>query len=345
MLYLLVLIALLVVAAPFVPGWIELRRGKDSRPLRIDMEYSKTPFFFGDQFDALLRRSLLPADGAAALEQREYTVQLSRPEKVTVVTAPDWSTEPGARTRNVVYAAGNLTVGEKARFAKELAVEGMAVIGAHSRLRALLSKGGVRLGDGVSVGRWVDARGGGLEAGAECDLGRNAASAGPLSLGPGCAFNNLYGSPIRTFAGKPAAHPVAEGNIRENALVVNAQLFSIPAGAELHNDVIAAQDLKICSGSVIFGDIKGLRNVELEDGVTVHGTVVADQAVAIGQNCRIVGNVFAQGDVTLGFGTQIGEAGHVKSVISHAAIRLGPGVIVYGYAACEKGRVAGEQEP
>lgn len=342
MVYALVVIALLVVAAPFVPGWIELRRGKDSHPLRIDMEYSKTPFFFGDRLDALLRRSLLPPGGAAALEQRDYTVQLSRPETVTVVTAPDWSIEPGARARNVVYAAGNLTVGEKARFAREIAVEGQAVIGARGRLRALLCKGGVRLGDGVSVSRWVDARGG-LEAGAGCDLGRNAASAGPLALGPGCAFNNLYGSPIRTFAGKPKAQPTAEGNIRENALVVNAQLFSIPAGAELRNNVIAAQDLKICSGSVVYGDIKGLRNVELEDGVTVHGTVVADQAVAIGQNCRIIGNVFAQGQVTLGFGTRVGEEGHVKSVISHAEIRLEPGVTVYGYVACEKGRVAGEQ--
>ena len=58
MLYFLVGLVIVVAVAPFVPGWIELKRGKDSAPLHIDMEYSKSPLFFGDNFDALLHNGL-----------------------------------------------------------------------------------------------------------------------------------------------------------------------------------------------------------------------------------------------------------------------------------------------
>lgn len=336
-------LAIAVFAAPFVPGWLELYRRRDSQPLHINMEHSSSPFFFGDSFGALLRRGLFPdgVDGnPAGLEQKEYTIKVSRPEKVGVITAPAWSFAPFSRVRNIVYAAGDLEVGEQSSFAKELVAEGRVRIGGRTRLRAALCRKGLELEEGTSVARWLDVRDGGLTAGANCRLGRSASSAGPLNLGPGCAFSKLYGLPIRTFAAPPPASPPAEGNIREKTLVATALLFSIPAGAVLRNNVLSTQALKICAGAEVHGDIKGLRGVELEEGVTVQGTIVADGAVVLGANCRVNGNIFAQGGVRLGHGCVVGEEGHVKSVIGRSTVSLEAGTIVHGHIACEKGTVA-----
>lgn len=336
-------LALAVFAAPFIPGWLELYRRRDSQPLHINMEHSSSPFFFGDSFGALLRRGLFPAgsgENPAGLEQKDYTIVVSRQEKVSVITAPAWTFAAFSKVKNIVYAAGDLEVGEQSSFAKEVVAEGKVRIGGRTRLRALLCQGDLELDEGVSVARWLDARGSGLVIGANCRLGRNVASAGSLDLGPGCRFGKLYGLPIRTFQAPPPASLPAEGNIREKALVATALLFSIPAGAMLRNNVLSTQDLKICSGATVHGDIKGLRGVELEDGVIVHGTIVADGAVTLGANCRVLGNIFAQGGVLLGHGCVVGEEGHVKSVISRSAVRLGPQTTVYGHIACEKGTVA-----
>lgn len=337
--------ALAVILLPFVPGWIELRRGRDKSALHINMEYRKDPRFYGDSFDRLLRDGLLVAAGVkglAQLEQKTYTVTISRPEKVEVVTAPEWTFAASAGVKNVVYAAGGLRAGEKARFGKELVVLGDAVFGPGARLRGILCQGALRFEAGTAVSRWADSRRGPLLAGPGCDLGRNAVSGSLLSLDHGCRFNNLFGAPIQTFAASEAAPIPAEGNIREKALVVTSLQFSIPAGAELRNNVVASQDLKICAGATIHGDIKGLRNVELEDGVTIHGTIVADRTVRVGANCRILGNVFAQDDVHLGQGCTVGEAGSVKSVISRSAVYLEAGVTIHGHIACEKGQTAEE---
>lgn len=345
--YLVVGLIIVAAIAPFVPGWIELRRGKDSAPLHIDMEYSKNPLFFGNNFDALLHNALFPAaetkEGAApdhALEQKDYTVTISRPEKVSVFTAPDWTFAPFARAKNIVYATGNLNAGEGARFAKEVCVEGDADIAGKARLRAILCKGELNLGPDVTATRWVDARGKKLTVGPNCDLGRNAVSGGLLSLNRGCKFINLSGSPIRTHEAPPKEPLPTEGNIRENALVTTSLLLSIPSGAEVHNNIVASQDLKICSGSAVYGDIKGHRNVELEDNVTIHGSIMADQDITIRTNCRISGNVFAQGDIHVGFGSVVGEEGHIKSIISRSGVRLEPSVTVHGHIACEKGLVS-----
>ena len=349
LIYLVVGLIIIAAIAPFVPGWLELRRGKDSAPLHIDMEYSKSPLFFGNNFDALLHNGLFPAAGAGedaaqppALEQKDYLVTISRPEKVSVFTAPTWTFAPFARAKNIVYAAGNLDAGEGARFAKEICVEGNADIAGKARLRAILCKGELSLGPDAVVARWADARGKKLTAGPNCDLGRNAVSGGLLYLSRGCKFINLLGSPIRTYDATPKEPLPAEGNIRENALVTTSLLLSIPSRAEVHNNIVASQDLKICSGSTVYGDIKGHRNVELEDDVTIHGSIMADHDIIIRTNCRISGNVFAQGDIRIGFGSVVGEKGHVKSIISRSAVRLEPSIVVHGYIACEKGVVAEE---
>jgi predicted acyltransferase (DUF342 family) len=347
-LYVLAAVALVAAVVPFIPGWIELRRGKDRKALHINMDYKKSPFFFGDRLAELLRNGLQGtvdferSDESALVEPQEYTVMLSHPEKVSVVTASTWAYEADARVSTVVYAAGSLLLGERSHFSKEILVEGDAMVGEGSRLRAVLCSGQLKLGAGASVTRWIDVRGGTLFAAAGCRLGRNAASSAMLYMERGCRFSNLYGAPVRTCSAPVEARPVAEGNIRETALVGTLQLLSIPMGAELRTNIVAAQNLKICAGATIHGDIKGHREVELEDNVTVYGTIVGDRKISLGRGCRIVGNVFAQGDIRIGNGTSVGEEGHVKSVVSRSAIYLEPNVTVYGYVTCEKGQVAEE---
>ena len=333
-----IFIVLLAVAValviPFIPGWIELKRPKDAAPLPIDMEYTKDPFFFGTRFAALLTDNLPMAD----LESREYVIKLSRPETVLVKKDSWQSSGSGMHVRPLVCVDGSMETGPRARFDKEIFVTGDATVGEGAEMQAILCHGSLKLGSGSRVRRWLDGRGERVLVESDCDLGRSAVSSRLLQLAGGVRFIQLYGMPIRTYDAPPVSNiGTMTGDLREAALVVADQWFSVPRDTRLECDIVCRQNLKLYSGCTIEGDIKGYHVVELEDGVTVNGNIVAEGDIVIGRACRVTGNLFSQGSVVVNAGSSVGVAGAVRSLVSKRKVELSHDVVVYGFIAAENG--------
>ena len=329
--------AVFICALPFIPGWLELRRPRDNKPLRIDGDYQKNPFFFGDSFRALLQKAM-PATFPPGHSDAQVT--LSRIEKVHIVSEPVWVCEPSTQTSRVLYVDGDMQAGSKDVFKKEVFVSGNSTIGDASRLQAILCQGNLSLGKDTRVVRWVDVRGNSLIVATSCKLGRSTACKGMLHLAIGTTFGNLYGLPIKSYTRKSGDAPPRGGDIRESSLVASPELFSIPSQARIESNVVSRQDLKLCAGCEIKGDIKAYSDIELQDGVVVHGNIVAEGDVLVGENSRIYGNIFSQGKITCLAGSSVGVEGQTRSVVCRTVVILYNDVTIYGAVSCNRGWVA-----
>lgn len=333
--YIVILVVVAALVIPFIPGWIELKRPKDADPLPIDMEYTKDPFFFGTRFAGLLLDNLPASD---ELESREYVIRLSRPETVLVKKESWRNLESRTHVKPLLYVDGGMEVGDKARFDKEVFVSGDVSIGEYAEMQALLCHGSLTLGRGARVRRWLDGRGAKVLIGPDCDLGRNTVSSRLLELGEGVRFIQLYGMPIHTYSAPLSMHlRTMTGDLREAALVVADQWFSVPRDTQLRCNIVCRQNLKLYSGCTVEGDIKGYHAVELEDDVTVNGNIVAEGDIVIGRACRVTGNLFSQGSIVVNAGSSVGAEGSVRSLVGKRKIELSCDVVVYGFIAAENG--------
>ncbi len=333
--FLIVCGAVFIGVLPFIPGWLELRRPKDDKPLRIDGNYQKNPFFFGDSFYGLLQKGM-PKEFPSGRSEQE--IVLSRPEKVLIVSEPNWDCESTSHNM-LIYVDGNMQTVDRASFRKEVFTSGNATIGDGVRMQAILCHGNLSLGKDSRVIRWVDVRGNSLITAASCRLGRSTACKGFLHLAIGTTFVNLYGSPIKTYSRIASEADSQGGDIRETSLVASPELFSVPSNARIETNIVSKQNLRLGAGCEVFGDIKAYSNVEMEAGAVVHGTIVAEGDVLVGMDSKILGNIFSQGKITLSSGSSVGAEGKIRSVVCRTGIVLRSDVTIYGAVTCEHGRV------
>ncbi len=329
-----VVVCLGLLLLPFLPGLRELLKPKDNEPLRIDMNRTKDPRYFGRSFRALLNE-------ARKGRESEYGIgplKLSRPEQAE--TAPTLSVAADRKVGWLLVIDGDFTAGEGSGFEKEIFAGGRAVVGDKVALRALAGDGDVILGRKVKVLRWVDALGE-IEAGEDSDLGLSVSGERGLSLGRGCRFRRLYGHPVRTSA--PDASPEASSaphdspgpELGETAWIADATRLVIPRATEVRETLIVKTRLFVNAMSVLRRDVKGYRDIVLGEGVTVLGNIFAEGEIVIGPGARIAGNVFTQGRIRIGDGARIGDIGAEKSVVGNKGIALGRGVEVHGSLSTE----------
>jgi len=329
-----VVVGLGLLLLPFLPGFREIRKPKDDEPLRIDMNRTKDPRYFGRSFRALLNE-------ARKGREKEYGIgllKLSRPEEAE--TAPSLSVAARKKVARLLVVDGDFTAGAGSHFEKEIYAGGRAVVGDKAAFRALAGDGDVILGRKVKVLRWVDALGN-IEAGEDSDLGLSVSGERGLTLGRGCRFRRLYGHPVRTMApdespeASPAPHGFPGPELGETAWVVDATRMIIPRATEVSETLIVKTRLIVNARAVLRRDVKGYRDIALGKEVTVLGNIFAEGDVVIGPGTRIAGNVFSQGRVRVGDGARIGRAGAEKSVVGNRGIALGRGVEVYGSLSTE----------
>jgi predicted acyltransferase (DUF342 family) len=323
-----------LILLPFLPGLREIRKPKDDEPLRIDMNRTKDPRYFGRSFRALLKE-------AREGREREYGIgplTLSRLEEAE--TAPSLSVAAGAKVARLLIIDGNFTAGAGSSFEKEIYAGGKSVVGEKAAFRALAGDGEVTLGREVKVLRWVDALGD-LDAGSGCDLGLSATGERGLTLGPGCRFRRLYGHPVRTATPDASQKSTlaAKGSpgpeLGDTAWIVDPTRMIIPRAADVSETLIVKTRLVVNARAVLRGDVKGYRDIALGEEVTVLGNIFAEGDIEVGPLARVVGNVFSQSRVRLGEGARIGGPGAEKSVVGKKGIALGRGVEVYGSLSTE----------
>lgn len=329
----LVLLFLVLIVLPFLPGIIELRRPKDDRPLSIPQDNSRHPRHFALTF----RGRVAPrVDGA----QGPFPV-------ITTIDSPD--SEPleihegldvTDRARGIVASLGDARIAVDAVVDRAYA-RGDAEVERGARINELAVEGALTLAPGVKVERWVDA-GGDLVAGTGSNLGVSASSACGLRVASGCNFERLWGLPITTSGDGSSATvtPPPDPSI-DRAVVWARKWLSIPAGTVLDKDLVVYGELHIGTGSTILGSVKAHGNVLIGRGVHVTGNVISRRDITIAGGTEINGNIFSEGNLVVGAETRIGAKGDFKTAYSSKRTTLGGDVTIFGWLIAEGGGSVG----
>ena len=321
-------LGLLLLVLPFLPGLRELRRPKDAEPIRIDESFTRDPRFFGDS----LRRKLAPfLEDLPELPAR-LAVELRRPE--TLAVYQDLHVPEGAHEDALVVALGAASLGRGARL-DETWVRGDAEVGEKAQVRALACDGGVTLGEGARILRWIDVEGH-LLAETGADLGLSASASGAVRLSPGCTFRRIWGRPV--FVRGETVTPAPDDRLTiEDEVLWGRTRLSLPPGFRLESDVVSLTEVRIGDGALVVGTVKAHGPIVLGEGVRVRGHLISRKEIRIGNGARIFGNVFAERDVDIGSGAHVGRKGGTKTIYAGGRVRIGPGAAVLGWLIAERG--------
>jgi acetyltransferase-like isoleucine patch superfamily enzyme len=319
---------IVLIAAPFFLGIAEHFKPRDGFPSRIDNTYVRDGRYFDKSFAALLRNAL-GDDPAAGL----HTVKLSRKETVEV-KKETVNTVTGV-VPHILVVCGTLETNRGSMFKKEVWVQGNALLGSGTAVRALYSGGSITLEDQVRVSRWMTAEGT-IRAGNHTDLGMRLVAEKRVDLGSKCRFKYLYGMPVAVAAvsGRQDETPPpvpSGGEIASAAIYVANNALSLPPGTVMEKDAVVYGTVHIREGSSITGSIKAYDDIVIADNVTVVGNLFSEKNIVIGRNCRIRGNIFSQGNVVIHEGAEIGLPDAAKTVFGRQRVLLHGGVLVYGY--------------
>jgi predicted acyltransferase (DUF342 family) len=272
---------------------------------------------------------------APHLEERQEGLEVHLRRRERVVFHDELVVAPNTDIPGIVVVRGQLDTASGVKL-QEAWIQGDANLDARASLRGLACDGSLHLGEGTTVGRWIDSEHDTF-VGPDCNLGMSATAVGMLSISPGCSFQRLWGNPIRTLGTSSQA---AEGDtslsIGDEVVWAGDQL-SIPPGAHVTAGIVAHGELHIGKGAVIEGTVKADDDLVIEDSVQVIGNVIGRKSVRIGRGCQISGNIFGERDVVIGSDAAIASAGGFKTVYAAGSVTLGPCAAVFGWVVAERG--------
>jgi predicted acyltransferase (DUF342 family) len=325
------LVSMAFILIPFLPGIIELFRPKDDRPLALNMNFSKDYKFFGKSFKKIIENGL---GMEHVLEPGEYTLVLSKPEKVRVV---EWEKVSEKKTVDeILFVLVDFASGSDAQFKKEIYVKGACMIGDRNTLRALYCEGDLVIGERTSVVRWVDGDKD-IDIKEGCQLGMSVACSRKLSVARNCSFSRMFGLPIATYRVKlPEIPPdIQVRDISDTTIMITKEETIIPPHTSIPRDIVTRQRIVLKERTLAKANIKSYRDIIIEKGSRVEGNLFSEKSVIIEAGCTILGNIFSQGRVKLGNAVQVGQEGQIKSVIAKKGIFIEGNVNIYGYLMTE----------
>jgi predicted acyltransferase (DUF342 family) len=295
------------------------------------MNFSRDYKYFGKSFQKLLEDGL----GARRItEPGEYTLMLSKPEKVQVVETE--RVRDQKRIDIILYVLGDFASGNGAEFRKEIYVRGTCKIGDRNTLRALYCEGDLLIGKGTAVIRWVDGDKN-IEIKEGCRLGLSVASPKRLEVGRHCTFSRMFGLPILTYRTKlpEMATDIHVKNISDMTMVITKKEIIFPPGTTIPSDIVTHQGIVLRGKSLVKANIKSYRDIIIEEGSRVEGNLFSEKDIVIEAGCTIIGNLFSQGQVKIGNAVQVGQEGQIKSVIAKKGVVIEGNVSIYGYLMTE----------
>ncbi len=318
--FLFLILILLVMCLPFFPGWLELLKPNDDKPLSINLNSSSDP--------------------------RHQALQLASEMKLM---AASHSYAPGVypsleilndhpviekNTDHSVFAPNKLCFAKEAKLKGTAFANGEIVIEKGCQIDAIVGESRIYIKEKASIKRFVDAKV--LHIDKECRLGELASADEAIHIGAKCQFKRLYAPKIIFVHDSedsipedlPVLSPIDIGRF---GWYVNANKFIIPAESQIRHNVYTEQDLRVRPKVTIEGSIQSRGKVYLGEGTVIKGNIFAKDAIAIGRNCTILGNIFSQNSVAIDTGTVVGENGKIKSVIAKKEIRIHTGATIYGY--------------
>ncbi len=321
----------LAIFLPLLPGLLELRRGQDDDPLKIDTGYARDPRFLGKS----MRNKMTPFFTDTEGEDRVPFLN-RKGEFASVVDSLDVGDH--SHIDDIVLSRGAFSVGDHSALL-DVYAKGTVYVGASSRLRTLAADGNAIFGPGTQVIRWIDVD-------ADCmigdgsELGQSVTASGRLRLGDDVSFNRLFGRPIVVDGNQRAeiramsSAPMAYSKVTDRRRVA---ALSVDPGTTYDTHIVATGDVEIGEDAVVTGSIKAGGNVIVRRGGRVLRNVVARGNVIVEPDGSIFGHIFADHDVTLHEGALVGERHAPKTLHSLGATSMASGASIFGWLIAERG--------
>lgn len=310
----------LMLLIPAIATIREVVRPRDDGRLRIPEQYVRDPRWFGRSY----REKLAPFVAAARGDDSYHADVLLRTDEETR-WAPDMNVPAMERLRGIAVGK-RIRVGHGAGIRDAYALESLTVE-RDVVARTLTSDGALRIGDAVSILRWIDADGD-ITVGAGTNLGVSASGGDRVTLAAGVHFERVWGKPVISQSAATAPLELADR--------LGAKHFG-QADVETETPVIHYGPLRISSGTQILTDLKVHGPLDIEAGVHIRGNVIVRGDLTLAANVTVEGHVFSECDVRLGPGCRFGRRGGVKTVYAARRMWIANDVEVEGWIVAEDG--------
>jgi cytoskeletal protein CcmA (bactofilin family) len=309
----------LVLAIPAIPMMREIARPRDDGRLYIAEGYVRDPRWFGRAYREKLAPFVAAAHGAS------YSENLQLRTEEDTRWAPDLAIGAGERLRGIAVG-DRVIVGRDAAIRDAYALETL-VCESGVVARTLTSDGTLRIDEGVTILRWIDADGA-IDVGAGTSLGVSASGTVGVRLATGVQFQRVWGKPVSTHAG--ASTPFVLSEVPGTRRVGAADI--VP-----NEPLIVFGPLRIAAGTHIPANVKVHGPLEVEPGVHITGTVIVRGDITFAAGVTVEGHVFSESDIRLGPGCRIGREGSTKTLYAARHAVIAGDVEVSGWIVAEDG--------
>jgi hypothetical protein len=341
----LMLSAGLLFMLPLLPAITELWLKRDAQPLEVIQQYGGDIRHFAQGFRKIavaLQPQLQEcvASGTTATgtlpDGDEYVLFGSADESFFVPAA-----RRDATWRSVVATGADLELPDGLTFAKEIYAAGDLTGGERSTFRAILGERNIHLQRASKVIRWAHAARR-FRAEHDCDLFGRISSDQEIQLQSGCVFQRV-GAPmiVAGFSemGPQPTNAPADATPRPTGRTLYDGDLDVRAGEVVAGSIVTRGKLHIGAGAHVLGSVKSNGHLTVDSGVSVDGSLLSATTTHVGPNCRIGGPVLAEHGVIIESGTQCGTARNPTTVAA-PTIELEEGVVVFGSLwARSEGRV------
>jgi len=341
-----ILITLLIMVLPMIPGMVELALATDTQPLRVIQEYDSDVAHFANGFRSYLQKSF--PNFFAQLEQGTVKFQdgsldgRTRYQIIGPGSVPffDQKEVSVASTRKLIVSAEALQLPRDMFFESEVYSTTSITAGRDSQFRALLAEESITLGEGCATMRWVHCTGT-LNVAQGCQLMGRASAGQEIFISEHVKFERLNAPRIvfgqhglATMPDVSRAQAVKlEDIVRikdrfERRWLVEGTL-ELPENSYFDGDIVAGKDIIIGAGSHIKGSIKSNGDLIVGPSVLVQGSAFSAGDLTLSSGSFVGGPVVAEKALLLQSGVTIGTL-EAPTTVTADIITVASGVEVHG---------------
>jgi len=348
---------------PLLPAIREWLRPADLEPLRVGQFSAVDARLFARGFRLYVEDTVL----ARASESGSAGVDDRLPDGTSYLLADADGRLPlsaqertSKKVRRLVSGKGNVRLGERLRYLREVYAPGDVAVEDRAVVRAAMADGNIHMGPGSRSLRWLHANGQ-VTADEESVLHGRVTADRRITLRPRATFERMnaprieFGGPrevasmevghdsVELVPWRPEDVPHLQSTVAGRWLVDGD--LQVPGSALIEADVVVTGACRVGSGALLRGSLKSHGDLVLEDRVQVEGSAVTERALTVGPRGRIGGPVVAEEDVLIGEDCTIG--GELRpTTVSAPRIAVSDGVVVHGTVwARVEGKVVSETSP
>jgi predicted acyltransferase (DUF342 family) len=342
---------------PLLPSFQELRRPRDAGAMDVHAHARVETRYFALSFRRLLERHCYPL--LSGVRDIAEQLQGELPSGDPFVLVPgnrsyEFSEQERGRglCKRIIVSAAQLDLPEKGKFEREIYAAGDLTVGPRARVRAAYAEGDLRMRERAASDRWLhsDKR---VYVESGCALYGRTSAGESIRIEGSCGFERMRAPEIilgeRNYdeGWRASRQPVEDCDLTKlpkfQSLSGGRALFTGPLviGPRrfIPHDLVVWGDLHLGEGCHVQGSIKVHGKAVLGAGVRVDGAIVAHEDIEIGVGSRALGPLLAERDLRIAARCQIGDS-MKPATLRGRRVSLHMGSSIHGTVwATERGEV------